>query len=80
MIMHGTSKTYSIESGDTLMLNEAAVAYANLAQPDKRRVNTQELIDGGYMTLDQSKALIEKKIHKYMKPLMSSMIMLLVIM
>lgn len=63
--MHKTSKTYSIEPGDTLMLNEAAVVYANQAQPGKRRVNTQELIDGGYMTLDQSKALIEKKIHNH---------------
>lgn len=63
--MHNTSKTYSVEPGDTLMLNEAAVAYSSQEQPGKRRVNTQELMAGGYMTLDQSKALIEKKIHNH---------------
>lgn len=63
--MHNTSNTYSVDHVESSMLNEPAMAYAKQAQSDKRKVNTQELKNEGFMTLNQSKALIEKKIHNH---------------
>lgn len=63
--MHKTSKEYSIAHEDTFTVNEAARAYEKLTQSGKRKVNIQELMTKGYMTLEQSKTLIEKKIQSH---------------
>lgn len=47
------------------MLNETMVAYASPTPSSKRKVNTQDLIAEGCMTLAQSKELIKEKIYNH---------------
>lgn len=47
------------------MLNETMVAYASPMPSNKRRVNTQDLMADGCMTLAQSKAMIKEKIYNH---------------
>lgn len=47
------------------MLHEPSPAYALQSQQSMRKVDIQELMAEGYMTLEQSKALIEEKIYNH---------------
>lgn len=58
-------KKYNIIDDAPTMLHEPLVAYALQSQPSKRKVDIQELMAEGYITLEQSKALIEEKIYSH---------------
>lgn len=47
------------------MLHEPSPAYALQSQQSMRKVDIQELMTEGYMTLEQSKTLIEEKIYNH---------------
>lgn len=56
-----TSKKYEFPEEEPMMASEAAVAM----EYDVRKVNVAHLMSQGYMTLEQSKALIEEKIYNH---------------
>lgn len=57
--------TYNVSDENPTLLQEPSAAYALRTTHAKPKVNTHELLSEGYLTLSQSKALIEEKIHNH---------------
>lgn len=57
------TKQYKLPEEDPQMVCEPELALAT--ESNVRKVNTAQLMAQGYMTLEQSKTLIEKKIHNH---------------
>lgn len=57
------AKKYEIPEEEPQMVCEPELALAT--ECNVKKVNTVQLMAQGYMTLEQSKALIEKKIHNH---------------
>mgnify|MGYP003291111946 CR=1 FL=1 len=57
------AKKYDIQEDEPQMVCEPELALAT--ESNVRKVNTAQLMAQGYMTLEQSKTLIEKKIHNH---------------
>lgn len=56
-------KGYNILNDDPQMVCEPELALAT--ECNVRKVNVEQLMAQGYMTLEQSKALIKQKIHNH---------------
>lgn len=57
------TKRYKLSEDESQMVCEPELALAT--ECNVKKVNTAQLMAQGYMTLEQSKALIEKKIHNH---------------
>lgn len=56
-------KRYNILNDNPQMVCEPELAFAT--ECNVRKVNVEQLMAQGYMTIEQSKALIERKIHNH---------------
>lgn len=64
--MEDKNKKYEVPQEEVLMTAEPANGSVKMAQlSDKSKVNLAQLMSDGYMTLAQSKAIIEQKIHNH---------------
>lgn len=61
--LNDMEKNYNILNEDSLKVCEPELAFAT--ERKVRKVNVEQLMAQGYMTLEQSKALIERKIHNH---------------
>lgn len=57
------TKRYKLSEDEPQMVCEPELALAT--ECNVKKVNMAQLMSQGYMTLEQSKALIEKKIHNH---------------
>lgn len=61
--MNDMEKRYNATDEEPQMVCEPELALAT--KVNVRKVNVEQLMAQGYMTLEQSKALIERKIHNH---------------